>query len=793
MDRLPSFNLVCFGLVKRHKGQFPERTVLGIMTEEFLAHVRQFPSGEWVEHGLAQHLQDVASLAGKAAIGFGATDWASVAGLWHDLGKYKPDFQAYIRTVSGYHADAHLENTPGKVDHSTAGAIHAIQKHPGIGRILAYLIAGHHSGLPDWFKAEAEGRGLDERLKDVRHLDESKQSLIPNDILEAALPTSRPPHDAEQAHLWIRMLFSCLVDADFLDTEAFMDPQKSASRSAGATLKELQDKFAGGMRKRDAGLKATSQSETTINKIRRVVLADCLSSAQKEPGFFSLTVPTGGGKTLSSVAFALEHALKYGKDRIVVVIPYTSIIEQTAQTLSDIFGSENVLEHHSNLDLDRETPQGRLAAENWDAPIIVTTNVQLFESLFAARTSRCRKLHNLVNSVIILDEAQMLPPEFLAPTLSVLKGLTTYFGCSVVLCTATQPALIGEIGTGLAKFQGLENVREMVADPVALSGNLQRVVLRFHGPDRVDWPSLSSELIRNQQVLCIVNRRQDCRDLWQELSNHPECTPVHLSALMCGEHRSAVIRQIKKDLVNGKPLCVVSTQLVEAGVDIDFPVVYRAMAGLDSIAQAAGRCNREGRNLEGKLGEVVVFNPPKPAPPGLLRKGEDAANEVIRMFPDEVAKLSSTAFQKYFKIFYGHLNDFGRKSFKDYFLTNASAGQFQFRSAAQWYKLIDEQGYRGIIVWYTIETATKDLSSLKILADIKQWGPSRDRMRRLQRFTVNVPERIWKDLRDQGAIQELRGPEGPLGLWAQSLPGLYDDTFGLRLEGPSFTGTEFIC
>ncbi len=768
------------------------------MADQYLAHVRQRPTGDWEEHELAQHLREVARRAGIAATGFGSSDWASLAGLWHDLGKYKPDFQAYIRSASGYEADAHLENVAGpggktKVDHSTAGAIHAIQRHPGIGRVLAYLIAGHHSGLPDWFKAEAEGRGLDERLKDTRHLDECKHSEISRDILDAVLPVSPPPQNPEHAHIWIRMLFSCLVDADFLDTEEFMDQKKSVLRGSLIPLDHLREVFFKRTTERDVQLHATGAYVLPINKIRRQVFEDCRNASQLEPGFFSLTVPTGGGKTFSSVAFALDHAIKFRKRRVVVVIPYTSIIEQTANELAKIFGSENVLEHHSNLDPDRETPQGRLATENWDAPIVVTTNVQLFESLFSSRTSRCRKLHNLVDSVLILDEAQMLPSELLAPTLSVLRGLTEHFGCTVVLCTATQPALVGDIGADKAKFRGLEKVREIVRDGEGLSRSLQRVTLRSHGSGRVEWPSLGVELARQRQVLCIVNRRQDCRDLWEELKKNSEEAPIHLSALMCGEHRSMVISRIKSDLGADLPIRVVSTQLVEAGVDIDFPVVYRAMAGLDSIAQAAGRCNREGRNVGGVLGQVVVFHPPKPSPPGLLRKGEDAGAELMRTAPDLANRLAPEAFQQYFKLFYGRVNDFGWKSFKEYFLTNAGACQFQFRSAALWYKLIDEQGYRGIVVWYETQSKTKDFSSRNILEEIRRFGPSRPIMRRLQRCTVNVPQRIWKDLCDQGAIQELKGPEGPLGIWAQCVPGLYDETFGLRLEGPEFNGTEFIC
>jgi CRISPR-associated endonuclease/helicase Cas3 len=297
---------------------------------------------------------------------------------------------------------------------------------------------------------------------------------------------------------------------------------------------------------------------------------------------------------------------------------------------------------------------------------------------------------------------------------------------------------------------------------------------------------LAMELTRHRQVLCIVNRRQDCRDLWEAVRQVSVDPPVHLSALMCGEHRSKVIGRIKEDLSDGKPLRVITTQLVEAGVDIDFPVVYRAMAGLDSIAQAAGRCNREGK-LKERLGEVVVFSPPKPSPKGLLLKGEQAGAEVLRNWPDRSTLISPEAFQKYFQCFYRAVNDFGRNDFKRHGFEDAGEGEcrFQFRSAAQWYKLIDEQGYRGIAVWYESDR----YSSRKVLEELRYAGPSRERMRRLQRCTVNVPERVWQTLRDQGSIAEVKGPEGLTGVWAQCVDKLYDDTFGLKLEGPE----DFIC
>lgn len=759
-----------------------------------IAHLRQSDNSDWECHPLDEHLRSVGALAREFAAEFGNGDWGSAAGFWHDLGKYKTAFQAYIRTANGL--EAHLEeeradrSPAGKVDHSAAGALHAQARSRQAGRALSYLIAGHHAGLPDWIRDEAAGKGLEERLSEAQHLQETLSGKPPAAILDAPLPATHPCSGgmgAEHLHLWIRMLFSCLADADFLDTEAFMDPAKSESRAKSSTLGDLRERFDQYM----FGLQ-NKVSDTLVNRVRRQILKDCREGAAKDPGFFSLTVPTGGGKTLASMGFALDHALLHGKRRIIVVIPYTSIIEQTAQVLRSVFGDDTVLEHHSNLDPDRETPRSRLASENWDAPIIVTTNVQLFESLFASRASACRKLHNLANSIIVLDEAQMLPPEFLKPILSVLKGLVQHFGVTAVLCTATQPALVGRIGgdklSNRESFEGLPtdgSVRELMRDPEDLARRLKRVRIERHsnGDGPCSWEEIAGELSQLEQVLCIVNSRKDCRAL------HALMPPdtVHLSALMCGEHRTKTIKEIKESLAAGIPIRVVSTQLVEAGVDLDFPVVYRAVAGLDSIAQAAGRCNREGRSIS--AGRVVVFTPPESAPPGLLLKGENATRELLHVAPELVESLSPEAFRKYFECFYAKLG-FDEKGIQDLLTKNAERLMIQFRTAAQRFRMIDDAGQKSVIVWYSKDR----FDSQMLLEELRRFGPTRGLMRRLQRCTVTIPERIWKGLLAQGAVMDVVGPDGAgTGLWAQAIPGLYDGVFGLRLEGPVFQGDEFIC
>lgn len=754
--------------------------------KEHIAHARLRDDGTWdTPHSLVEHLTAVAMLAKGFSESFGNGDWGYLAGLWHDLGKYKEDFQNYIRQASGFEREEADEGGPGKVDHTAAGAIHAVRTLGPAGKALAYLIAGHHSGLPDWYKMEARGRALVERLAEESHLTASINGGAPRTILDQQAPSSPPCAELglapEVAHLWLRMLFSALVDADFLDTEAYMSPARAAARSDGEKKLDLRT-----LKRRFDLYMVSKSTRGTINELRAEILAHCRAGAAQRPGLFSLTVPTGGGKTLASIGFALEHALQHGKKRIIIAIPYTSIIEQTADVLRKVFGDEAVLEHHSNLDPDKESPQSKLATENWDAPIIVTTNVQLFESLFASRTSACRKLHNIVNSIIILDEAQMLPPEFLKPILSALKVLVSHFGISALLCTATQPALVGHIGPrargSAGGFIGVTNVIELMPDPDALAKSFRRVEVEVRDPQvPVQWEDLAPLLAQSAQVLCIVNTRRHCRELHALM---PAGT-IHLSALLCGEHRSRAISDIKTKLSAGEPTRVISTQLVEAGVDLDFPVVYRALAGLDSIAQAAGRCNREGRLDTGK---VVVFAPPQEAPNGLLRQGEYATRELLRVSSELATSLRPEAFRAYFSKFYERIDSFDKHGVLDLLVCDERELQFQFRTAAQKFRLVDDEDQHSIIVWYESEK----FNTQKLIEDLERFGPSRTFMRRLQRCTVNVPERSWRDLADQGAIRELGGPKGPLGLWAQAIPGVYDPIFGLRLEGPAYDGYEYV-
>jgi CRISPR-associated endonuclease/helicase Cas3 len=727
------------------------------MMTKYIAHVRLDEAGKCHTHKLEDHLLGVAELASRFAADFNSVEWARLAGKWHDLGKFSDDFQKYIRRETGYD-DAHIEGASGRVDHSTAGAINAINQLGDHGRILAYLIAGHHAGLPDWHSSESGGKALSVRLEQPELLDRVLRQDVPQNLMTQGKPTGAAPGGSDGFALWVRMLFSCLVDADFLDTEVFMDEGKALSRQEYPALKEMLPLF-----NRHMEDKAANAEHTPVNRIRADVLHQCREKAASPPGIFSLTVPTGGGKTLSSLAFALEHAIKHGKSRIIYAIPYTSIIEQTAETFRDVFISlpDAVIEHHSNLDPDEKTTKSRLAAENWDAPLIVTTNVQLFESMFAARTSRCRKLHNLVNSVVVLDEAQLIPPEFLQPILDTLNLLAVHYRVTFIFSTATQPSLNTVKDTfGRTTRRGLNNTHEIIADVDKLYAGLERVEVTLPSDlnQPSNWDDVAEEIRQHDSALAIVNTRKDCRELYQRM---PEGT-LHLSALMCGEHRSSVIAETKRRLNDGIPTRVISTQLVEAGVDLDFPVVYRALAGLDSIAQAAGRCNREGKLDKGK---VVVFVPPKPAPRGLLRFGEDATKDVLYDCPSN--PLDRNLFVRYFNIFLGKPN-LDKHGIGD-LLKVGSKGEVQFRSAAEKFRLIDDRETQAVFVRYNKES--DDLIDL-----LKTNGPERGLMRKLQRYTVTLYRHDLKRLLNSGDIAEIHP-----GMYAQVSTSLYDKKTGLLL------------
>jgi len=728
------------------------------MDQAYVAHVRfQQETNEWLEpHSLADHLEAVSGLAASTAETFKSSGWASAAGLWHDLGKYRSAFQTYIRDASGYEREnAHVEH-PTRVTHSTAGALHAVQQWPSVpGYILAYLIAGHHAGLPDW----SGGRGsLQFRLREAgAEYEESLVADIPEHLLSAEQPdVPASARDSQSIALWIRTLFSCLVDADFLDTERYMAPERLHHRGQYPSLAELHPVF---FKKMQDLQQAADASE--LNRIRRIIFDQCKSLATEASSIFSLTVPTGGGKTLASLGFALEHARHHKKSRIIYAIPFTSIIEQNADVFRKFLGDDVVLEHHSSLDSDplTENAGSRLAAENWDAPLIVTTNVQLFESLFASKTSRCRKLHSLVNSIIVLDEAQQIPRDFHEPITQVMQQMSDHFGVTWLLCTATQPELGKQVDSfGRVHHTGLGSVREIVDNPVDLASQLQRVAVEMpQDPDqKTSWEALARQVEEEDAVLVVVNKRRDARTLYELL---PEDGSYHLSANMCAEHRSAVLKVIHQKLSerrngNEVPLRVVSTQLIEAGVDVDFPVVYRAMAGLDSIAQAAGRCNREGHLPQ--PGRVVVFQPEELPPAGFLRQAAQVTTKLLKG-----GQLSDPLSPQAMQTFFTDLNTQGSRD--KHGICNLLKAEsspdaplsIQFREAASKFRLIDNNGI-GVIVPFCPEDHVESPVHQWLLA-LEKDSSQKWVHRKLQRYSVTLPESFAKQLHAIGALYDKAG------------------------------------
>ncbi|WBO57771.1 CRISPR-associated endonuclease Cas3'' [Acidocella sp. MX-AZ03] len=706
---------------------------------------------------MSDHLRDVAGMAGKFGDPLGLGVWAHVAGLLHDIGKASDAYQSYIRGKG---------SSP---DHSTAGAREAVQQFGLPGRFLAFAIAGHHAGL-------ADGKMLNERL--CKKLEkytgwEAYTGALP--ALTSLADKRRNPEKNFSQAFFVRMLFSCLVDADFLATEAFYSPGATLKRDGFSAISTLQTRLARFM----AGI--TKDQALGLNGLRHQILTHAVARAELPPGLFTMTVPTGGGKTLASLSFALRHAVKHGLCRVIYVAPYTSIIDQTAQVFKNALGDEDVLEHHSGLDWEEAEKEGdpdgvqklRNATENWVSPIIVTTAVQFFESLFAAKPSACRKLHNMARSVIVLDEAQTLPLPVLRPCLAALEELTLNYGASVVLCTATQPAWRRQDGA-LPSIKGSRQLgldipqsRELAPDPVGLFAALKRVRVEVL-PSPVTDADIAARFAEQERMLCIVNSRAHAKSLFDEIAALPGAR--HLTTLMCAAHRSEVLTQIREDLADQRPVRLVATSLIEAGVDIDFAEVWRARTGLDSIAQAAGRCNREGK--QAGLGRVVVFTPAARQAPKAFRAFAQAAEGALNM-PDP---LGLDAVHRYFRELY-----FNRGAERlDALMIDGLPGVLKaisdadlpFASIAEAFKLIDET-MRGVIVnWQG--RVTEALAALRAAP-----VPPRNVMRKLQLFTVPVPEAMWKVLRASGGIQPIRPEDYGERFMLVENSRLYDDTTGL--------------
>jgi CRISPR-associated endonuclease/helicase Cas3 len=783
-----------------------------MLANDFWAHTVTDPaSGLMRKHLLVDHLQAVASLAEGFAGAWGG-EWARLAGLWHDLGKFRPGFQAYIRQVND---QAHLEGKlPASSDktHSAAGALLALRHFEQrygpdaakLARVLAHVIAGHHAGLADWTA------GLDKRLlgtdapaaqKEHDQALAASQAAAPDlaawpMAFDLRLQAERIPGvrsgNPLAWSLWTRMLFSALVDADFLDTEAFMEDGRQAMRGGFAPLTHYQTRLDEHLAAMAQTVQQAGRSQDPVMQARAQVLAQCRAKAALPPGVFRLAVPTGGGKTLSSLAFALAHAGRYGHRQVIYAIPYTSIIEQTGEVFAGIFGRDAVLEHHSQAegDASQESARSRLACENWDAPLVVTTNVQLFESLFARRTSRCRKLHRIAGSVIVLDEAQLLPPDFLQPILDTLNLLVRHYGVTLLLCTATQPTLVD-----MTRFdpkqslRGLPPATALIDDEASLFAALKRVQLQWPADLQtpLPTPTLVADLAALDCVLTIVNTRADAAEIVAALDAATGDTTLHLSAAMCGQHRADVIAGIRQRLVDrrsgadARPLRVVSTQLVEAGVDIDFPVVYRALAGLDSIAQAAGRCNREGLLQRGR---VVVFVREVPKALAPVRAGVEATRSTLVGGLDDA--LSPAAFERYFPQYYNNFPSRDKHGVVQDLDNRSGEFAMSFATAADKFKLVDDQNQATVLVPYrSPRPGAPDTAPL--IQRLRKGDTDRWLLRKLQRYTVTLRQHIVDAWQARGDVKELQP-----GLYLLVDELRYDERLGLLPEGQALDAAALV-
>lgn len=701
-----------------------------------------------------------------------AWQWGYLTGLWHDLGKFAPEWQAYLASKS----DPHQAEVTGKLDHATAGAQHAVAAHPLLGHLLAYPVSGHHSGLLD---AVANGACLGSRLKKT---DLPAISEIPSEVEFASVP-SLPPFLRQQKDQFsvsfiTRMLFSCLVDADFLATEAFMNPSQASVRN-----KSTEDSLKQILRLVDAEIDAFGIPDVSdpVAIQRRKVVEECRATAGHPPGIFTLTVPTGGGKTLSSLSFALRHAVAHGQTRVILVVPFTSIIEQNAEVIREIIApleTENytpLIEHHSALSPENETTQSRLASENWDAPIIITTAVQFYESLFASKTSRSRKLHNIANAVVVLDEAQTLPVDFLAPCLRVIRELSENYRTTAVFCTATQPAV--EYREEDFKI-GLKNSREIISDTGSLFAALKRVELQFIGP-QLDT-ALAGQLLDLPQVLCIVNRRHHAQKIFRLLGSRDG--NYHLSALMCPEHRSTILREVRSRLDDGLPVRLISTQLIEAGVDVDFPVVYRSLAGLDSIAQAAGRCNRNGRL---PVGRTYIFEPEDQRGEAYFRETAQVARQLIDLHPD---LLGEEAIRHYFDLYYyqqSHRWDAKDILSADSFHLSQDRSlpfKFQFKTVAENFRLIED--------WQVPVIIPFDDRARQLIGQLRNKAIplNRNLLRAVQRYTVQISPKLRDD--NIRSFEALRDDQFH-ALVSKELN--YSDHFGLSFDEEHSSTQDLVC
>ena len=720
--------------------------------EAHLAHIREEGKGCLAEQSIEEHCLNVARLARELIYededSCELKDLAYNAGLLHDFGKYRPDFQRYILAASGANPSGKV---PPKAPHAIVGAIEArrLFDDPMIADTLAYCISGHHRGLYDHNEMERRLRhGEHKRWCDACEKLTSVEDLGTTDCDDVG-----EPYDLQMA---IRMLFSALVDADRLDTEQFMTPDLSAERlrikGNYASLCTLRERL------RAKTESFSSAPDTSVNRARAYFLESCRThGAESDPGIYTLSLPTGAGKTISSMAWALEMAIRNHHDRIIYVIPYTSIITQTAMVFREIFGKENILEHHSEVVVeqrgegdsgDEQMSRLKFLTENWDAPIILTTNVQFFESLFASKPVKCRKVHSIANSVIVMDEVQALPEGFLSPILSAIDTLSEAFHCSILCCSATQPVYDEDLNSpddGSDYYTPLDTKGDLVPREAKYFAPFDRVDYHLE-PQTVTSQELVERLAAEHSVLCVVNSRKDAGQVYRALKDNTD-EVIHLSRSMCSAHLRKAIETIKERMRDGEPTKVISTQLIEAGVDLDFPCVWRAHSGLGSIIQAGGRCNREGK-ME-RRGQVFVFSLADGSRPfGNIARGCNATKMLLHKLSNKITDPTDPeVIAKYYRLYFKDIPDFDTAGIEKDLTEDPE--DINFESAAERFKLIDDEGTFPVIVPYMEEgkALVRKIRNHEIL--------TREDYHRMQEYSVSLRQGDYTTLLSHGNIEQI--------------------------------------
>lgn len=701
--------------------------------KNFYARKEEFENKETEYQLIVEHLNNVSRICKEITNKIGFGEIGSILGKMHDIGKYSDDFQRRIRG----------ENI--QVDHATAGGKEleamyiAKELDTLLYRVMAQVSVGHHSGLGDLGNS---ARGYIKRIKG--EICDYNNWKIENEIqgfskLSTIEKLNQLNIESKTLSFTIqflqRFLFSALVDADRIDAQNFLNKEAQQLMSEVENIGILKLKFEKFMIDLQRNAK-----QSQINKIRTKIYNQCIEKSEKSTGFYTLSVPTGGGKTLASMGFALNHALKNKQERIIYAIPYTSIIEQNAKIYVDIFGKKNVLEHHCNYENpykenSKESLGLKLAQENWYNPIIVTTNVQLFGTLFSEKPSRARKLHNIANSVIVLDEVQSIPINYVKPCMEALKELVRNYNCTIVLCSATQPEFEKNGG-----FETETDMTEIITDRNQLFKEMTRVKEEFIGRQSID--ALTNLIEEQNQVLCIVNTKKHARQLFESIKKETDNNEgyYHLSTNMCPIDRTETIKKIREQLELGNHCKVISTQLIEAGVDIDFPVVYRAIAGLDSIAQAAGRCNREGKQKNGK---IYVFEPDF-LMKGYLQRTADISKPLL-IEGNNFIQLE--CIKRYFlKLYNIEQNELDlQEVFK--FCNGALEFGFEFKEIDHRFKLIDEVGY-PLIIPKNAE-AWKNVNKLRFVKK-----GLKGVLKKLAPYTINVKKYELDQLVELGVIRK---------------------------------------